>query len=82
MQSLDIPAQEMAELVTDGAFKYGPEEQWRVFSYRQRLLFFFMPFSGVGFFLFTYESFRHLVGLLGRGISPAPSPLPTQGNTT
>jgi hypothetical protein len=41
-----------------------------------------MPFSGVGFFLFTYGSVRHLVGLLGRGISPAPRPLPTQVNTT
>jgi hypothetical protein len=45
-------------------------------------LVFLMPFSGVGFFLFTYGSFRHLVGLLGRGISPAPRPLPTQDNTT
>jgi hypothetical protein len=45
-------------------------------------LFFLMPFSGVGFFLFTYGSFRHLVGLLGWGISPAPGPLPTQDNTT
>jgi hypothetical protein len=33
-------------------------------------------------FLFTYGSLRHLVGLLGRGISPAPRPLPTQDNTT
>jgi hypothetical protein len=32
-------------------------------------------------FFFTYGSFRHLVGLLGRGISPAPRPLPTQDNT-
>jgi hypothetical protein len=30
-----------------------------------------MPFSGIGFFLFTYGSIRHLVGLLGQGISPA-----------
>jgi hypothetical protein len=29
-------------------------------------LFFFMSFSGVGFFFFTYGSFIHLVGLLGR----------------
>jgi hypothetical protein len=43
---------------------------------------FLTPFSGVGFFLFTYGSFRHLVGLLRRGISPAPRPLPTQDNTT
>jgi hypothetical protein len=33
-------------------------------------------------FPFTYGSFRHLIGLLGRGISPAPRPLPTQDNTT
>jgi hypothetical protein len=45
-------------------------------------LIFLMPFSGVGFFYFTYGSFRHLVGLLGWGISPAPKPLPTQDNTT
>jgi hypothetical protein len=44
--------------------------------------FFLMPFSGVGFFLFTYGSFRHLVGLLGRGIRPVPRPLSTQDNTT
>jgi hypothetical protein len=28
------------------------------------------------------DPFRHLVGLLGWGISPAPRPLPTQDNTT
>jgi hypothetical protein len=33
-------------------------------------------------FLFTYGSLRHLVGLLGWGISPAPRPLPTQDNIT
>jgi hypothetical protein len=33
-------------------------------------------------FLFTYGSLSHLVGLLGRGISSAPRPLPTQGTTT
>jgi hypothetical protein len=44
--------------------------------------FFRMPSSGVGFFLFTYGFFRHLVGLLERGISPAPRPLLTQDNTT
>jgi hypothetical protein len=33
-------------------------------------------------FLLTYGSFRHLVGLRGRGISPEPRPLPTQDNTT
>jgi hypothetical protein len=27
------------------------------------------------------DPFRHLVGLLGRGISPAPRPLPTRDNT-
>jgi hypothetical protein len=31
--------------------------------------------------IFTYGSLRHLVGLLGRGISPAPRPLSTQDNT-
>jgi hypothetical protein len=39
-------------------------------------------FKASDFFLFTYGSFRHLVGILGRGISPAPRPLPTQDNTT
>jgi hypothetical protein len=38
-------------------------------------LIFLMPFSGVGFFLFTYGSFIYLVGLLGWGISPAPRPI-------
>jgi hypothetical protein len=38
-------------------------------------------FWGVGFFFFTYGSFRHLVGLLGRGISPALRPLPTHRKT-
>jgi hypothetical protein len=33
-------------------------------------------------YFFTYGSLRYLVGLLGRGISPAPRPLPTQDNTT
>jgi hypothetical protein len=33
-------------------------------------------------FLFTYGSLRHMIWLLGRGISPAPRPLPTQDNTT
>jgi hypothetical protein len=36
---------------------------------------FLTPFPYVGFFFFTYGSFRHLVGLFGRGISPAPRPL-------
>jgi hypothetical protein len=40
-----------------------------------------MPFSGIGYFFFTYGSSRHLIGLLGRGISPAPRPLPTHGTT-
>jgi hypothetical protein len=40
-----------------------------------------MPFLGVGIFFFTYGSIRRLVGLLGRGISPTPRPLPTQDNT-
>jgi hypothetical protein len=40
-----------------------------------------MLFSGVGFFFFTYGSFRRLVGLLGRGISPAPRPLSTHRTT-
>jgi hypothetical protein len=42
---------------------------------------FLMPFSGVGFFFLLMDPFRHLVGLLGRGISPAPRPLPAQDNT-
>jgi hypothetical protein len=42
---------------------------------------FLMPFKALEF-LFTYGSIRHLVGLLGQGISPAPRPLPTQDNTT
>jgi len=40
-----------------------------------------MPFLRRRIFRFTYGSFRHLVGLLGRGISPAPRPLPTQDST-
>jgi hypothetical protein len=44
--------------------------------------FFLMPFSGIGISFFTYGSLRHLVGLLGQGISPVPRPLPTQDNTT
>jgi hypothetical protein len=36
--------------------------------------------SDVSFLLM--DPFRHLVGLLGRGISPAPRPLPTKDNTT
>jgi hypothetical protein len=43
--------------------------------------FFLMPFSGVGFFFCIYGSFRHLVGLHGWGISPAPRPVLTQDNT-
>jgi hypothetical protein len=39
-------------------------------------------FQASGFFFFTYGSFRHLVGLLGWGISPSPRPLPTEDNTT
>jgi hypothetical protein len=38
-------------------------------------LIFLMPFSGVGFSLLLIDPFRHLVGLLGRGISPAPRPV-------
>jgi hypothetical protein len=45
-------------------------------------LFFLMFFLRCRIFVFTYGSFRHLVGLLGRGISPAPRPLPTHDNTT
>jgi hypothetical protein len=41
---------------------------------------FLMPFQAKEF-LFTYGSFRHLVGLLGWGISPAPRPLPTHRTT-
>jgi hypothetical protein len=48
--------------------------------------FFFLFFSlcllQASEFLFTYGSLRHLIGVLGRGISPAPRPLPTQDNTT
>jgi hypothetical protein len=39
-------------------------------------------FYASDFFFLTYGSFRHFVGLLGRGISPAPRPLPAQDNTT
>jgi hypothetical protein len=38
---------------------------------------FLMPFSRRRIFLLLMDSFRHLVGLLRRGISPAPRPLPT-----
>jgi hypothetical protein len=40
-----------------------------------------MTFLGVGFFFLLMDPFRHLVGLLGWGISPAPRPLPTEDNT-
>jgi hypothetical protein len=46
------------------------------------LSLFSLCFFQVSEFLFTYGSLRHLVGLLGRGISPTPRPLPTQDNTT
>jgi hypothetical protein len=36
LQSVDIPTQKLARLVTEGAPKYGWEEQWCVFGYRQR----------------------------------------------
>jgi hypothetical protein len=45
---------------------------------------FLVPFSGVGFFLFYFllmDLLRHLVGLLGQGISPAPRPLSTHRET-
>jgi hypothetical protein len=38
-------------------------------------------FQASDFFFFTFGSFRHLVGLLGRGISPAPRSLPTHRTT-
>jgi hypothetical protein len=44
-------------------------------------LFFLTPSLRRQIFLFTFGSFRHLVGLLGRGISPAPRPLPTHRTT-
>jgi hypothetical protein len=39
-------------------------------------------FQTSDFFFLLMDPFRHLVGLLGRGISPEPRPLPTQDNTT
>jgi hypothetical protein len=44
-------------------------------------LIFLMPFLRRRNFFFTYGSLRHLVGLLGRGISSAPRPLPTHRTT-
>jgi hypothetical protein len=45
------------------------------FHFIKSLCFFFliflMLFSGVGFFFLLMDPFRHLVGVLGRGISPA-----------
>jgi hypothetical protein len=39
-------------------------------------------FEASDFSFLLMDPFRHLVRLLGRGISPAPRPLPTQDNTT
>jgi hypothetical protein len=54
--------------------------------FNAHIFFFFLIFPYAflrrQIFLFTYGSFKHLVGFLGRGISPAPRPVPTQDNTT
>jgi hypothetical protein len=42
---------------------------------------FLMLFFRLGFSFLLMDPFWHLVGLLGRGINPAPRPLPTQDNT-
>jgi hypothetical protein len=52
-----------------------------LYAFSSSFSLFLTPFSGVGFFLITYGSFRHLVGLLGWGISSAPRPLPTHRTT-
>jgi hypothetical protein len=47
------------------------------------LFFLIIPyafFKASDFFFLLMDPFRHLVGLLGREISPAPRPLPTQDN--
>jgi hypothetical protein len=44
-------------------------------------LIFLMLFQASDFSFLLMDPFRHLIGLLGRGISPAPRPLPTHRTT-
>jgi hypothetical protein len=56
-----------------------------IISLIKSLLLLYFPYASlkrrISSFYFMDPS-RHLVGLLGRGISPAPRPQPTQDNTT